>query len=561
VLADPATGNLRAIAFSNNFADYELAPDECIDTEEILIGAFDDGLSALEDWATFCAARRQIKIWPKQPPVGWLSWYGYRLTQNASDTLRTADLIKDEFAELDFEYIQLDLGYNKGNLPGNWFEENDHYPDGLENLSQKLAGRNFKLGVWICPFLVAADSNFAKDHPEALLPLHPGDPQNWHWEPHCQMYQLDSTHPEGEKFLRRIVKHFKSLGVCYFKFDFCGRMGRVDKKFIPYDHRKIKGVEIYRHGLKVLMEMMEPSDYVYWCSNMLQFGFGFGATSMTAGDIGNTGCSAAREIEGRVENSNHFLRQAVTTISRYYLHKKLYSINPDSLNVAPPADLEECRLRAALVTMSGGQMFLGDRFDLAESDRLDLIRQCVPPYGEAARPVDLFKHVYPENYPHIWHLHVNTRWDEREVISLLNLDAKKVIEVDLANDLMLDANQSYHAWEFWEKQSLGIVSGSLKVEVPAPATRMIVLVAVRRHPWVLSTSFHFTQGGVDLSQVKWDAKSCTLSGWLDRPSGMNGEIYLTAPQGYSCSLAQVADDVFMLPLIGGGKPQKWEVQF
>ena len=118
VLADPATGKLRAIAFSNNFAGYELAPGERIDTEEILIGAFDDGLKALEGWATFCARRRQVKIWPKRPPVGWLSWYGYRLTQNASDTLRTADLIKREFDGLDFEYIQLDLGYNKRNLPG-----------------------------------------------------------------------------------------------------------------------------------------------------------------------------------------------------------------------------------------------------------------------------------------------------------------------------------------------------------------------------------------------------------------------------------------------------------
>lgn len=560
ILADTMTGNIRAVALSNNFAGYVLAPGERIETEDVLVGSFDNPHTALEEWASVCAKRRNIKIWAKHPPTGWLSWYGYRLNINATDTIRTADLIKNKLDGLDFEYIQLDLGYNKGNLPGDWFEENNHFADGLSSLAEEISSRGFKLGIWVCPFFVAADSLFAREHPEALLPMHQNDPQEWYWEPHCKIFQLDSTHPEGEKFLRRIVTYFKSVGVSYFKFDFCGRMGRVDKNFIPTDNKNVKGVELYRRGLQIIMEMMDQDDYVYWCSNLLHFGLGLGATSMTACDIGNTGFSQTKKNEGRSESLIFFRQQATTTMSRYYMHKKLLLLNPDGLNLAPPADMEECRMRAVLVAMSGGQMFLGDRFDLADEDRFDLIRQCTPPYCQAARPVDMFKNVYPESYSQIWHLHVDTGWDEREVVSLFNCDKEKNYTV-LFMDLRLPADRTYHAWEFWEKRSMGKVKTSFSINVPSPATRLVALVPERNHPWVLSTSFHVTQGAVDLSHVHWDEKSYTLSGTLTRPKGMTGEIYIIAPDSYSCPLEKIASQIYSLPLTGNGDKLSWRVHF
>ena len=117
ILTDPTSGAIRRLALSNNFAGYELAPGESIETEEIMIGAFLQPNDAIENWAKTCAKRRDVKV-KKRPPMGWLSWYGYRLEQNEDETLHVADLIKKEFAGIDFKYIQLDLGYNKGNLPG-----------------------------------------------------------------------------------------------------------------------------------------------------------------------------------------------------------------------------------------------------------------------------------------------------------------------------------------------------------------------------------------------------------------------------------------------------------
>jgi len=560
MLADPITGEIRSIALSNNFAGYELAPGEQIQTEELLIGAFADPHTALEDWASICSERREVKIWNKKPPIGWLSWYGYRLTQNETDTLRTADIINEKLDGLDFEYMQLDLGYNKENLPGEWFEVNDHFPNGLAYLEKELAKRGFKLGVWLCPFLVAADSQFTKAHPEALLSLHPNDPKEWFWEPHCEMFQLDTTHPEGEKFLRDTISHFKKLGVKYFKFDFCNRMGRVDKDFMFFDKEKIPGVEIYCHGLKIIMDMLDEDDYVYWCSNLLHFGLGFGATSMTACDIGNTGFSQAKQIEGRIEGLDFFRQQVTTTMSRYYMHNKLLLLNSDSINLAPPADIEECRIRATFVAMSGGQVFLGDRFDLCEEDRFNLIKQVTPPYGVASRPVDLFEHVYPESYPQIWHLHVNTGWDEREIVALMNLDENKKYNVSLKS-LGLEAGQSYHLWEFWEQRYLGCTTSEFDIDTSCPSVKLIAVVPEKEHPWILSTSFHYTQGAIELENIKWDQNKNELSGILLRPENMRGDIFFYAPDNYSCPLEQVEPNIFRYPMTGTGEDYKWNVQF
>jgi Melibiase len=560
IMADPDTGEVKSIALSNNFAGYELAPGEKIQTEDVMIGAFNNPHAGLEDWADRCAKRQNVKVWPKRPPVGWLSWYGYRLEQNEVDTLRTADLINEELAGLDFEYIQLDLGYNKGNLPGDWFETNENYSHGLKYLKEELSVKGFKLGVWVCPFSIAADSKFAKEHPEALLTHHPNDPDKWHWEPFCRMYHLDPTHPEGEKFLRRIVSHFKAIGVSYFKFDFCGRMARVDKDFTPYDRKAVRGGEVYRRGFEIIMDMMDDDDYVYWCSNLLHFGLGYGATSMACNDIGNTGFLLAREVEGRTEDINYFKRAATTVISRYFMHRKLLLLNPDSLNVAPPADMAECRLRATLVALSGGQFFLGDRFDLAEKDRLELIKQTCPPYGVAARPVDLFEHVYPDDSPHIWHLPVDTGWDRRDIVAIFNYDKAKTGQISLES-FGLDKQKRYHLWDFWNQRYLGRPSDIFSYEFSRQDVLLMAIVSEREHPWILSTSFHFTQGGVELNDVKWDEANLELSGILNRPANMQGHLILHVPAQYKCSLEKAAENIYKYPLSGQGKNAAWKVKF
>lgn len=247
-------------------------------------------------------------------------------------------------------------------------------------------------------------------------------------------------------------------------------------------------------------------------------------------------------------------------MSRYYLHEKMLRLNADSLNVAPPADIEECRLRATLVAMSGGQMFLGDRFDLCEKDRFDLIRQVIPPYGRAARPVDLFENVYPESHPRLWHLPVDTGWDHRDVVAVVNCERDMDIKVDF-RQLGITPPQPCHLWEFWEQQYLGHANNGFSLASKCPSSRLIAIVPERPHPWVLSTSFHFAQGACELESVSWNEENATLSGMLVRPSGSKGNLIIIVPLPYHCSLEEIVPNIHRYSLSAQSHHTSWSIRF
>lgn len=563
LIVNPQNSKVLRWAMIQQFADYQLQPDESISTETMLLGLAENPHEGLEQWADYCKDVNRIEI-KSFPPVGWLSWYGYRLQQSEQETLRVADIINEEFAGLGFEYIQLDLGYNKNNLPGEWFETNERFPNGLAWLVNELEKKGFKAGIWCSPFYVAEDSEFARKHPEALVRDRFGKPIDngrWSWEPKCKIYVVDSTHPLGEQFIRKAVRHLKSQGFSYFKFDFLAAISLIDEDFVVYDKHKIKGAEIYRHGLKIIRDELDSTDYIYWCSNMVYLGLGLSDTTMIACDIGNTGFSLPCKAEGCADILDFFRRQASTTISRYFLHQRLVLVNADGINIAPPADIEERRLRATLVAMSGSQVFLGDRFDLCDSELLDIVRIITPPYGQAAKPVDLFENVYPNGYPGIWHLKIETGWDTRDAIALLNMTHNEK-EFELRPEMFdMDTFDSYYCWEFWTRKRIDIPNDTFKLTISPASTRLLTFVKKRKHPWVISTTFHISQGAVELKNVQWDENSSTLSGILLRPANYSGSIFISVPAEYSHNLPLVFPNIARYEIVARNSKSRWAVRF
>lgn len=542
VLNDPVSGKIRAVALSCNFAGVELAPGERIETEEAILGEFDYPNAALEEFASFCASRRNIRLRHTEPPVGWLSWYGYRLTIDEKEIDRIADFIQSEYPGFGFRYMQIDLGYNKNNLPGEWFEPNDHFPHGLVAFAQSMRRRGFVPGLWCGAFCVGESSGFGRNHPEALMPPETETPGRWYWEPHDTIRYVDPTHPEGQAFIRRIIRYFKSLGVKYFKIDFMNSLGRCDG-YRQSDTTMIRGAETYRMGMKLILDEIDAEDYFYSCSNLCLHSIGLCSTTMTACDIGNTGIHAPL-AEGKREKLDFVARQLTTTMSRYFLHGKLLLLNADSINIAPPATLEEARIRVFFVALSGGQVFLGDRFDLAEPAVRRLVRTALPPYGKVATPVDMFRRPAPGQYPEIYHLHT----PDREIFGIFNFDGEKEIPVDLA-EAGLDPKAEYDVWEFCDKSYVGRISGKFMTKVPFAAVRLYALTRVTSKPRVLSTTFHVTQGAVELSDVKF--RNGKLSGKLIRPAGDSGSLFIMDSQR----------KIHRLDLVGTGEALPWEMDF
>ena len=415
--------------------------------------------------------------------------------------------------------------------------------------------RGFTPGIWCAAFCVAESSDFFREHPDACTRWSGDAPGLWFWEPKAPLYYLDPTHPAVQEFIATIVRHFRKAGMEYFKIDFMNRLARVDEGYRPHDPRIAKGPQAYRLACQTLTNSMAATDYLYCCSNLLFDSVGYASTSMSACDIANTGVRQAL-AEGDSSKLNFYRMQFATTMARYYIHRKFLLLNPDGICIAPPADREEAWFRTLFVGMSGGQVFLGDRFDLAEPEIRDYVKRVLPPYGEAAKPVDLFRKPYPDGRPEILHIHT----PQREVIGLFNFGGKEAIELDW-REIGLDGR--FEAWEFYEQKYLGVLdtTQSFAYSLPFPAARLLLLTPVSDLPQVIATSFHFTGGAVELSETHYEESSNTLRGKLTRPAGDFGQLFIKVPSGFSCQLTEVFPSVAVLPITGAGTPTAWEVSF
>jgi len=106
--------------------------------------------------------------------------------------------------------------------------------------------------------------------------------------------------------------------------------------------------------------------------------------------------------------------------------------------------------------------------------------------------------------------------------------------------------------------------------VPAMAGRLLCIRDVPEHPWPLSTDLHVTQGGMELRQVRWDARARALTGIAQRP-GESGHLVIYLPPGFAASAVSVADEALPVSMAGerlltvpvafDGDPIAWRVEF
>ncbi len=82
------------------------------------------------------------------------------------------------------------------------------------------------------------------------------------------------------------------------------------------------------------------------------------------------------------------------------------------------------------------------------------------------------------------------------------------------SDLGLSDDRDYLVYEFWSRRFLGRSKHvfSAPEQTPENGLQVFAIREARNHPWVLSTSRHISQGGVDLVNLQWDGSSRVLAG-------------------------------------------------
>ncbi|HUU42919.1 MAG TPA: hypothetical protein VMX57_04020, partial [Planctomycetota bacterium] len=189
----------------------------------------------------------------------------------------------------------------------------------------------------------------------------------------------------------------------------------------------------------------------------------------------------------------------------------------------PVMTQHELETEVTALALSGGVVMLTDNMACLTDARKSYVDAFIPVYPTPARPVDLFN---GKPCPEVFHQKVRTDSETYDVIAVFNWeDAPRAIEVPL-DGIDLEPAERRVAFEYWTQTFLRTVQHALDLdEIPAHGVRVIALRALREHPFVMGTSLHVTQGGVELSGQTWDQRKqvlgFTVSSWARCPRSVH----------------------------------------
>ncbi|MGE5530655.1 MAG: hypothetical protein ACM3VW_00890 [Bacteroidota bacterium] len=519
----------------------EIAPGAEHQFDPILFDVRRSALEGLEEYASVVKAIVNPPI-PATMPMGWLSWYAYRLVMTEDLVLQNADVMARHFLKYGMDLIHPDHGWQYKDICGHWVP-NEKFGHGMKWLQRKLSKQGQRLALWVAPSTISEWAPFFTEHPEGLMLDEDGQPKatrdEWPWTPGGKTYELDPLTRAGEQYLRSFGKQMRSYGAVYLKTDFIGGWG---------------GPRRLRHGMRVLREAVGPEITLRPCSTALNTQLG------VCNEIG-----IARDIGNAQSLWPHLQVTSLETASKWFMQGKFWHNNPDVLIVGDEGEtLGEAIGRVTLLALTGGVVMLGDKMPELEQqpERLALCSRAIPSSGKAARPIDLLWE--GRDYPRLWQLDAKAAWADWQVLGCFNWSAEPPTETIRRADLDLPAGQ-YLVWDFWRQKLLGKLGKELSIEVGPGTARCLRIMPVPDRPAVLSTDMHVTQGLVELDKVKWNESKLQLSGEAIRAPEEQGAIFVYLPKQFrpatNSKAEMVAPGVAKLNVSFSRPREKWSLRF
>ena len=467
-------------------------PGEEINAETMLILPEDDAWKAVEKYADILAERQKPRL-PEQPLVGWSDWQYYRREVSEDDVIENIEALAAEAYPID--YVLVDDGYQRN--MSDWLSPNERFPHGIRWLAERIRENGFKPGIWIAPLTAHESSELVREHPDWLLT--DSDGKILTHDTHMgKVHTMDYTVHEALDWLRTLVRTLvHEYGYRWVKLDG------------PIRHYYDRGV--FRNGPMtsvqhiriVLRAIREAAD------DAIVEGEGYYGPSIALVDTQRV----TQDIQQDWPRLKH---TAQVNLLSTFLHRRWWINNPDAFILrdepSPACNFDgkpeylvtgdELRTEVTALALSGGVVMLTDNMTRLTDARKSYVDAFIPVYETPARPVDLFN---GKPCPEVFHQKVRTEFETYDVIAVFNWDDQPCsASVDLRR-IDLEKAERYVAFEYWTQMFLGTVDGSLDLpEIPAHGVKLLALRPLLERPFVMGTSLHVTQGGIELTNVKWD---------------------------------------------------------
>jgi hypothetical protein len=536
VRPDQTGDNLLDIRMCIAF-DAEFSPTMELEADPMVVLASTNPLNLMETYAELVQTRYRSKsllALPEQPIVGYMSWYGYGTAiteQIILDNARAAAEVFDGYPQPMRRVMLIDHGWQWQANWGKWDASDPRrFPSGIASLGRDLASMGWELGLWYTPFCVTVDS---PEH-ERLSPLLATDQDGrliereasvWGYNPEeggvrRPIHFLDSAMPEALAEIRANLERMKDWGVTFWKLDFFAVTTSAVRQ------SKISRASLFQRVGEVIRDAIRLDDVVMPCSTPTNQLLGMCNLINIPADTGNAGKWPAHKLQ--------FRRSYETAGSAWFKHGKFWINDHQSVQLGEGCSLGEARIRATMIAMSGGSLWLSEDITQLPPDRVQMVQRMLPVYGKAARPLDLFTKPYPDAYPRLWALPVQTDWDFWIALAVFNFD-ETPYHADLNASLFgIEENTTFEAMEWWTSRRLGRHVGQVTVHVPPEDVAIVLAKPLRDTPWVLGADLHFTGGWV-IENVCWDEKTLEICGEVVTRPGMHGNIYGTHPAHFTIS--------------------------
>ena len=420
---------LEAFSWADGVA---LEPGAVVRSERLLVDLAGPPLEALARYGDALGREMGARV-PEMVTSGWCSWYRFFTAVREEDVLDNLRFLTEHRDELPVEYVQLDDGYQAG--LGDWESINEKFPHGMKWLVDRIHEAGFKAGLWVAPFTVGADSALYREHPEWLIRDADGEPvlAIHNWNQRC--YGLDCTHPEAQAWLEHLFRTVaEDWGFDFVKVDFIYSGALRGRR---YDATQTRA-QAYRRGLEIIRRAVGDR-FVLGCGGLIAPSVGLVDGHRIGPDVAlwwrlppGVPVPARRKRGGWAASSFPAAENALRNIlTRFWCHRRLWLNDPDCLlardettmltldEVQMPAtvlSLDEVRTLATAIGLSGGMVLDSDNLPAMSPERVAIVSLLLPPWGEAALPLDLFE----TEMPSLFQLPVARPWESWTLLGVFN---------------------------------------------------------------------------------------------------------------------------------------------
>lgn len=489
----------------------------------------------------------QRKRWkPVRPVAGWLDWYLTYGKTTEDELLRQVDWLAENLRDWGLEVIQIDDGWQAhfaerlegqlGKKPTDWLHTNENFPHGMAWLADRIHEKGFQAGIWLVPY-ATNDAARIREHPDWFLKDADGAFATAQSDWARQFgYVLDLASPQVQRqYVRPLFKTLSSRwGYDYFKLDATGwtLLGIKDETFGP---NNVSGADIVREGLEGVREVVGDK-FVLACHAPCTEVVGLVEAARVAGDM----------RPGWDHGPLHLLRQ---TMDSFHAHGICWLNDPDCLVIRPSKlTVEQARVYASMFGLTGQHLMLSDPAESLDAERVEILRRILPICPTLPR--DLYARKDP---PVVWDLKISRPFGAWDVVGVFNFDNQSVERTVRFDALGLEPEGRRVVYDFWNRRCLGAIEREIAVALAPTSCRVFAIHRELDRPQVISTSRHITQGGVDLSAVRWDRKRGEISGRSLVVARDPYELRLWIPSGYRAADAGSSADTTRLDVEQNGR--------